>query len=205
VFQAKKARGTSAEANRMDKELVNVFAKTIEYKDEYTMDHSTRVADYSVEIAKQLQLQPIEIEVIYAAGILHDIGKIGVKDHILQKPGALTHEEWHEVREHVNLGVQILKGIGGFEGVTSMVADHHERWDGKGYPSGKQAEEITLGGRILAVADAYDAMTSQRIYRNPLSQEEAQQELKRYSNIQFDNQIVEAFIFVLSQEPRERL
>lgn len=193
MFHTPKTRYASAEVNRLNKELVNVFAKTIEYKDQYTMGHSTRVADYSVEIARQLKLQTAEIEVVYAAGILHDIGKIGVKDHILHKPGCLTDDEWHQVREHVNLGVQILKGVGGFESLTDMVADHHERWDGKGYPSGKKAEEITLGGRILAVADAYDAMTSQRIYRNPLSKEAAQQELQRHSNTQFDTHIVEAF------------
>lgn len=199
VRKIKRERSLLLERDRLNEQLVYVFAKTIEYKDEYTMGHSVRVADYAVKIAKQLELHSVEIERIYVAGILHDIGKIGVQDSILQKPGALSQNEWERVQEHVNLGVRILQGIGGFSDVTDMIADHHERWDGKGYPLAKKGIEISLGGRILAVADAYDAMTTLRSYRKPFSSTEAQEELRRCSNAQFDPRVVEAFLKGIGQ------
>lgn len=197
VRKAERERSLLLERDHLNEQLVAVFAKTIEYKDEYTMGHSVRVADYARKIATQLELSPVETERIYVAGILHDIGKIGVEDYILKKPGALSQKEWERVQEHVNLGVHILQGIGGFREVTDMIADHHERWDGKGYPLAKTAEEISLGGRILAVADAYDAMTSLRSYRKPYSPVEAQEELRRCSKVQFDPNVVGAFLIIL--------
>lgn len=203
IRKVKRERSLLIERDHLNEQLVAVFAKTIEYKDEYTMGHSVRVADYAVKVATQLGLRPVEVKRIYVAGILHDIGKIGVEDYILKKPGALSQDEWERVQEHVNLGVHILQGIGGFSDVTDMIADHHERWDGKGYPLAKTAEEISLGGRILAIADAYDAMITLRSYRAPFSSVEAQQELRRCSNAQFDPNVVAAFFNMLNHNIKD--
>lgn len=182
------------ERERLNEHLVHAFAKTIEYKDEYTMGHSIRVAEYARGISQALDLATEYTERIYTAGLLHDVGKIGVREAILLKQGLLTNMERNLIQGHVELGVRILLGIPGFEDIVPMVADHHERWEGRGYPHNKAGEEITLGGRILAVADAFDAMTSKRVYREPVAQEDALAELIRCSGGQFEPKMVQAFI-----------
>ena len=129
------------------------------------------------------------------------MGKIGVPEAILLKPGQLTEAEREKIRGHVELGEQILTGIPGFEHIVAMVSDHHERWDGRGYPRQKAGESIDLGGRILAVADAYDAMTSQRVYREPIGREEALAELLSCSEAQFDPAVVQAFVRLFGDAP----
>jgi HD-GYP domain-containing protein (c-di-GMP phosphodiesterase class II) len=125
--------------------------------------------------------------------LLHDIGKIGVPDSILRKPAKLTEEEWVLMREHPMHGQQILRGIQFLEGAGRVVAQHHEKWDGSGYPSGLKAEEIDMCARIFSVADAFDAMTSDRVYRRGKSYESASQELDDWAGRQFDPKVIEAF------------
>lgn len=187
------------ENERLNEHLVYAFAKTIEFKDEYTMGHSIRVAEYASQAAIELHLPQDFVEKIYTAGLLHDVGKIGVRETVLLKQGPLTQLERSQIQGHVELGVRILQGIPGFAEIESMVSDHHERWDGLGYPYRKAGEDISLGGRILAVADAYDAMTSHRVYREPVSQEQAFSELMRCENTQFDPVVVKAFVQLKEQ------
>lgn len=185
------------ERERLYDQLVYAFAKTIEYKDSYTMGHSQRVAEYARLIARQMRLSEEARERIYIAGLLHDVGKVGVPESVLQKPGALTSVERAQIQEHVNLGVQILQGVEGFHDIVQMVEDHHERWDGTGYSGRKKMQDIHFGGRILAVADAYDAMTSMRVYREPIGSLEACVELIRCRETQFDPEIVDAFVALM--------
>ena len=143
-----------------------------------------------------------EVDSIYLAGLIHDIGKIATPDHILQKEGRLTAEEFDTMKKHAEDGYQIIKGMKRFEelGISSIVRHHHERMDGKGYPQGLKGVEIPLGARILGVADAFDAMTTNRSYRQKLAVETATDELQRYSGSQFDPAATKAFLKVLRRE-----
>jgi HD-GYP domain-containing protein (c-di-GMP phosphodiesterase class II) len=155
-------------------------------------------------LALALGLPPKLADLIHIAGHLHDIGKFALPDEILKKPGPLTQQEWNIVKKHPVIGADYLKDIRIFQGkggVIEMVLYHHERWDGKGYPAGLKKREIPLGARIIAVADAFSAMTDNRPYREPLSFEEALEELKKGSGSQFDPEIVDIF---LSMEERIR-
>jgi len=182
---------SSSETNT---QIVQAFSRAIEYKDEYTRGHSLRVAKYAQEIAKGVSRSPELGRRVFIAGLLHDIGKIGIPDVILKKSGGLTLEERRIIQNHSELGAGILQEIRGFQDIIQMILDHHERWDGSGYPQGKKGEEISFGGRILAVADAYDAMTSKRSYRGAISQEQALEELIRCSKSQFDPKVIEALV-----------
>ena len=147
-------------------------------------------------LKKELPEETMHIGLLGA--LLHDIGKIGVPDAILHKPGKLSDEEWAEMRRHPEIGRQILEQVGGvFSHIAGIVAAHHERWDGLGYPTGLSGEDIPLAARIITVVDAYDAMTERRIYREPLADEVARAELRRCSGQQFDPRVVEAFLAVL--------
>ena len=172
------------------------LANALEAKDPYTRGHSERVGAWSGRLATALGLPPEEVETITQAGLLHDIGKIGVPDAILLKRGALTEEEWAHMRRHVDYGADILRGIEFLNGAGQIVAQHHERYDGSGYPSGVTGETICLGARIFAVADAVDAMTSDRPYRAALPFEAAADEMIRCSGSHFDPQVVRAFTSV---------
>ncbi|MBA2393852.1 MAG: diguanylate cyclase [Ktedonobacteraceae bacterium] len=166
-----------------------------------TSAHAVRMMQMVEGTAHQLGCSEEEIYVIRVAALLHDIGKIGVPDHILHKPGPLTDEEWAVMRNHPKIGRQILAQVGEkFEIVSHIVVAHHERWDGQGYPYGLSEEMIPLGARILTVADSYDAMTSNRPYRAALPISEALIELRRCSGYQFDPRVVEAFIQVLEKQ-----
>ena len=141
------------------------------------------------------------MHMVRLSALLHDIGKIGVPDAILRKPGKLSDEEWVEMRKHPEIGRQILDQVGGaFSHMSNIVAAHHERWDGFGYPNGLSGEDIPLGARIITVVDAYDAMTERRVYREPLPVEAARAELRRCSGQQFDPRVVEAFLAVLDDQ-----
>ncbi|MBU0701000.1 HD domain-containing protein, partial [bacterium] len=154
-------------------EIIKAFAKAIDSKDSYTHGHSTRVADWAKEIARKFGLPAQEIEAIETVGLLHDVGKIGVSEEILHKPDNLTDEEWKVMSKHPGDGEHILKPITYTKEWLHLVRNHHEKFNGTGYPDKLKGKGIPIGARILAVADAYDAMTSDRPYRKAFSTEEA--------------------------------
>jgi len=181
-------------------DAIETIANAIDAKDEYTQGHCTRVSEYSLMIGKYLDLGEEEIETLRFTAILHDVGKIGIKDSILNGTTKLTDEEFDEMKSHVIKGAKILEKIKKTKPEIVLGAKyHHERYDGKGYSEGLKGEEIPLFGRIIAVADVYDAMTSDRSYRKGLSQEIALAELIKYSGTQFDKSIVDAFAQYLEE------
>ena len=184
-------------------EIVKALAQAIEAKDPYTHGHSARVMEYSLQIAQKLNLSEEEIKSLKYAAILHDIGKIGVRGYILNNPNGLTIEEYEEVKKHPAIGENIIQPIELLQPIRPLIRHHHEWYNGKGYPDGLSGENIPLGARILTVADAYDAMRSDRPYRKALSEEKAIQELKDGSGRQFDPQIVEVFLEILKQNLSE--
>lgn len=182
--------------SQTNNQLIHVLSTAIEYKDEYNRGHSMRVANYAEEIAKEMGLSQNFIDTVYTAGLLHDMGKIVVPDSILHKPSELTEEEFAQIKRHVEYGVNILQKTDRYNDVIPMIMDHHERWDGSGYPAGKKGSEISLGGRILTVADSFDAMTSDRSYSKSINEGDAYRELRNCSGSQFDPQIVQSFLQV---------
>jgi response regulator RpfG family c-di-GMP phosphodiesterase len=179
---------------------IMALTSAIDAKDHYTRSHSQHVGEYAVAIAKEIGLSDIQIQEIDRACQLHDIGKIGIQDDILTKPGKLTPEEWDQMRLHSLKSAEILKPLDFLGGVIVIVEQHHERYDGKGYPYGLKGEQINLGARIMAVADSFDAMVTDRPYHKALLREEAVEELKRCSGTQFDPKMVEAFLKVLTKK-----
>ena len=179
---------------------IKALAHAIDARDHYTYSHSDNVTRYSEMIARSMNIDLSYVEDIKDACQLHDLGKIGVHDNVLTKPGALTQEEFNEIKLHSEKGAQILEPLNFLENVINIVKHHHERWDGKGYPDGLKDEFIPLGARIMAVADSYDAMVSARPYRKVgLSKQEAIEEIKKNSGTQFDPKVVEAFLKVVVQ------
>lgn len=173
---------------------IRALANAIEAKDPYTKGHSDRVTHYAVLTAQALGITPDEIEVIKQAGILHDVGKIGVPGEVLHKPSSLDEKEFRLIRRHPDIGITIVRQIGAMEQTLPIILAHHERYDGRGYPNSLGGEEIPLGARILAVADTFDAMTSNRPYRAGLSVDTAISEIVRCSGAQFDRRVAEAFV-----------
>jgi len=173
---------------------VKALAQAIEAKDPYTKGHSERVTEYSVLIAEALKSPDDVVDRVRLAGLLHDIGKIGIHDNILLKPGKLTDDEFFEIQKHPEIGEDILRYIEDMREILPGIRNHHERLDGNGYPDGLDDSKIPLLGRIIAVADAFDAMTSDRPYRKALSVDKAIQELKDFSGSQFDKKLVNLFI-----------
>lgn len=174
--------------------VLHALTATIDAKDPYTCGHSQRVAIISRRLAEAFGLPPQRVEQIYLSGLLHDIGKIGVPDEVLCKPGRLTDDEYEMMKRHPGAGGKILGGIRQMEPIVVGILTHHERPDGRGYPRGLKADEIPIEGAIIGLADAFDAMTSQRTYRAQLSVDEAVAELRRNSGTQFDPKLVEKFI-----------
>lgn len=179
---------------------VEALAEAIDAKDHYTKKHSEHVNKYAAAIAKELKLPKEKIEIIEKAARLHDIGKIGIHDYILTKPGKLTEKEWKEIRGHSLKGVKILKPLTFLDGVINVIRQHHERYDGAGYPDKKKKNEICVEARIMSVADAFDAMTTERPYAKAMTKQEAIKELKRESGKQFDPDIVSAFLKILEAQ-----
>jgi HD-GYP domain-containing protein (c-di-GMP phosphodiesterase class II) len=183
----------------------NLFASlmslvsAIEAKDPYTQQHSSRVTDYSLRVAEEMHCRPDDLRKLESAGPLHDIGKIGIKDNILNKPGRLTTEEFEHIKTHPLIGENIVSPLGLDEEELSIIRNHHERWDGKGYPDGIRGEEIPFLSRILAVADSFDAMSSDRAYRKALPYAVCIDELKENSGSQFDPNIVKAALSVFKK------
>jgi putative nucleotidyltransferase with HDIG domain len=172
---------------------LKALTAALETRDQETHGHSERVVTYSMRLGREYGIDTHRIKALEFGSLLHDIGKIGVPDSILRKPAKLTDEEWVRMREHPLHGQQILRGIQFLEGAARVVAQHHEKWDGSGYPLGLRGEEIDVCARIFSVADAFDAMTSDRVYRKGKSYEAAAQELDDWSGRQFDPKVVEAF------------
>lgn len=192
-----------AEAPRYQAQLATVLnlAEALDFRDQGTASHSQTVGRYSENMARELGLSAQRVERIRTAGVLHDIGKIGVADSILQKPGPLTPEEFEQMRKHPEIGARILGGSG-LDDIRSWVIAHHERPDGRGYPYGLSGDEIPIEVRILSVADAYEAMTSDRVYRKAIGAEAARRELLAGAGTQFDAEVVTAFLRVLDRQPR---
>ncbi|MBI3596767.1 MAG: response regulator [Nitrospirae bacterium] len=182
-------------------ETVNALAQAIEVKDVYTGGHGDRLVDLAISIAERLNVSDEEKIWLKYAAALHDIGKIGVKETILTKPGKLTPEEYEEMKTHPAKGAEILREVKFLAPVVPIVYHHQERYDGKGYPSGLSGHQIPIGSRIVAVLDAFDAMTTNRPYRRGLPMDVAINELRRHSGVQFDPQVVEAFLQVISESP----
>jgi putative nucleotidyltransferase with HDIG domain len=172
---------------------LKALTAALETRDSETHGHSERVVSYSLRLGREYGLDAAQMKALEFGSLLHDIGKIGVPDSILRKPGKLTDEEWVRMREHPAHGQQILRGIEFLEGAARVVAQHHEKWDGSGYPLGLKAEDIDLCARIFSVADAFDAMTSDRVYRRGKSYEDAARELDEWVGRQFDPKVVVAF------------
>lgn len=173
---------------------VSAMANSIDARDPYTKGHSERVTSYAVMIAEELKLSGEELERLRYAGLLHDIGKIRIRDHILHKPGRLTDAEFTEMKKHPEYGVEIMQPVKAFQSILPAMLHHHERFDGRGYPHGLAAEGIPLSARILCVADCFDAMTSDRPYRKGMPVADAVSELVKNKSTQFDPELVDIFL-----------
>ncbi len=182
------------ESASMRSKMILLIMNTLFEKSNRELDHSKRVSRICELIARQMQFSEEHINQIKTAGLVHDIGKIGISENILNKPGKLTTDEWIEMKKHPDASWRILSGVKEFAELANFVSEHHERWDGKGYPKGLKGSEISLEARIIALADAYDAMTSKRSYRSALSEDEAVDEIKRHAGLQFDKVISKIFV-----------
>ena len=186
-------------SNQSSVESIFAFAKTIELKDHYTGNHVERTVYYANEIAKRLRLPAEDIKLIEQASMLHDLGKIGISEKILLKKGPLTRKEFNKIKNHPKIGVDIIRPIQFFHGLLPLILHHHERWDGKGYPFGLKGSEIPIGARIIAIADVYEALISDRPYRKALPKKEALRIIKENSGKQFDPKIADVLIEVLKK------
>ncbi|MBM4306549.1 MAG: HD-GYP domain-containing protein [Deltaproteobacteria bacterium] len=186
---------------RLYQELEEMFFQTaesladaIEKRDPYTGGHTQRVTTYSLGTAKYLSLKPVELRWLKISAVLHDIGKIGIDDQILRKPDRLNPEEFNQIKRHANMGAEIIDHIKQLKNIIPGIKYHHEQLDGTGYPEGLKGEKIPIIAKIVAVADTFDAMTTDRPYRKEMSKELAIKELKRISGTQLDQIVVEAFL-----------
>lgn len=183
--------------------LLHSLVSAVDAKDAYTCGHSERVALMARELAQMADIPAATVERVYMAGLLHDVGKIGVPEAVLQKPGKLTAEEFDLMKQHPEIGARILRDVRQLEDVIPGVMHHHERWDGRGYPSKLAAENIPLLGRIICLADCFDAMTSNRTYRRALPFEVAMMEIRSGAGSQFDPYLADAFIKIGEKRLRE--
>jgi putative nucleotidyltransferase with HDIG domain len=175
--------------------IVFSLASTVDARDHYTFGHSKMVSKYAAELAKAIGYDRGGLRRIRAAALLHDIGKLNLPDSILTKQGPLTNEEWEIIKNHPEQALNILKYVVGLRDCIDAVLYHHERWDGQGYPKGLKAKDIPLDARIMAIADAYDAMKSERYYKERgMTEEEALNEVERCAGTQFDPELAETFV-----------
>jgi putative nucleotidyltransferase with HDIG domain len=184
--------GTYARRNGLS--AIYALVSTVEAKDPYTYGHSRKVNTYAVALAEAIGLSPDEVSRVSTAALLHDIGKIGVPDKVLNKKGKLNREDWEAIKSHPKLGATIVGNIPNLVPCVSSILHHHERWDGTGYPEGLKGEEISIEARILTVADSYEAMSSARPYRPALCSEVVLEELRNGAGSQFDPELIKVFI-----------
>jgi len=187
------------ELNRLNQAVIASLATAIDAKDSHTCSHINRVQIYAVQLAKAAGLSGPDLQAISTGALVHDIGKLGIPDHILSKPGKLTPEEFRRIQSHVAIGAEILSPVPFPFPVVDVVLTHHERWDGLGYPRGMKGEDIPMGGRIISIVDMFDALTSNRPYRRAMTQEEALRIIQDGANKQFDPKLVDLFMKVLPE------
>ena len=195
----------TARADRLSLEMMIALARAVDAKDHYTNGHSGRVADYAAEIARRMGKSEEEQEKIFEMGLMHDIGKIGVSEEIINKTSRLTDDEFTEIKEHTLIGYSILSSITEMPDLSAGARSHHEKWDGTGYPDGLAGEDIPLEARIICVADCYDAMTSTRTYSTPCTQEKVRTEILRCAGTQFDPKVAEIMIRMIDDDTEYRM
>lgn len=183
-------------------ELTSALANALDTRDPNTRNHSENVSKYSLKIAEKMNLPISTCEIIRVGGLLHDIGKIGIPEHILMKPEKLTDEEYNLIKTHPKIGYDMVKHVSNFHdsGILDIILYHHERYDGKGYLMGLKGDEIPLVARIVAVADTFDAMTSNRVYRNNYTLQDTLNEISKYKGTQFDPVVVDAFLSLFQEK-----
>jgi diguanylate cyclase (GGDEF)-like protein/putative nucleotidyltransferase with HDIG domain len=181
------------------------IASAVEAKDPYTYGHSKKVNIYTMALAEKIGLSSDDVSALSAAALLHDIGKVGIPDKVLNKKGKLNKEDWEAIKAHPKLGANIISNIPKLAPAVNSILYHHERWDGSGYPEGLKGEEIPLEARILAIADSFEAMTSARPYRPALALEEVVTELRQGAGLQFDPKLVEVFIEIVEAGLPEKI
>lgn len=199
----KELRDVKKQLVKMEKftsQVIWAFVGAVEAKDNYTSGHSQRVAEYAWKISKKMGKDREEQRQVYYVGLLHDIGKIGIPDTIINKPERLTEEEFAIVKTHPAIGSDILATITSIQDVSTGARWHHERYDGKGYPDGLKGEEIPEIARIIAVADAYDAMTSKRSYRGIMPREKVREEIEKGRGTQFDPEIADMMLELIEED-----
>ncbi len=194
IYQAERARREQLE--RAYRATLAALSRALDMRDTETEEHSERVIRYTMAIAGELGMNEQELEALQWGAMLHDVGKIGIPDAILRKPGPLSPDEWGIMRKHPTLGYTILHEVEFLQGALPIVLHHHEKWNGKGYPHGLSGPQIPLQARIFAVADAFDAITSWRPYKRPEPHQVALQRIMQDSGSHFDPQVVEAFVSV---------
>src|SRR5688572_14539216 len=190
-------RAAAARSARLHHATMEALALAIEAKDHTAHNHIRRVQVYSVGLAKALGMSDAETQAVETAALLHDIGKLAVPEHILAKPGPLTPEEFQKVRIHPQVGAAIISSVPFPYPVAPLIMSHHERWDGRGYPEGLKAEQIPLGARVLCVVDHYDALTSDRPYHKPMTEDAAIALLEQEAGKALDPTAVQAFLKIL--------
>ncbi|MDD5465219.1 MAG: diguanylate cyclase [Candidatus Omnitrophica bacterium] len=202
----KTLKNTISKLNKQSKqglsESIFAFAKTLELKDHYTGEHVENTVHFATEIARELNLPKEDIELIKQAAMLHDLGKIGISENILLKKGKLNKREFNEIKKHPQIGADIIRPIQFLHALIPFIFYHHERWDGKGYPSGIRGEDIPLGARVIAIADVYQALISDRPYHKAFTKTAAIDIIKKSSGTQFDPRIVSTFLKVLGREKK---
>ncbi|HEY9282575.1 MAG TPA: HD-GYP domain-containing protein [Pyrinomonadaceae bacterium] len=184
-----------------DRAKLGLLVSALRLRDHDTFAHSRRTARLSLLLGRELELTPAELTTLFLGALLHDVGKIAVPDAVLHKPGRLTEEEWAKMRRHPDDGRQLLAGLAFLDGAALAVVQHHEKWDGTGYPRGLRAESIDPSARALAVADAFDVMTHRRDYRPARSHAAALAELERCAGTQFDPYVVKVFCRLAARLP----
>lgn len=199
MYRQKLNEGKSFRNSIINTLLATLFAKSMQ-----TEEHAQRLKDYCLKIGTKVKLTSKEMDELFLLAVLHDIGKVGIREEILRKTGPLTEAEWEEIRKHPEIGCRIAQNTPELGPIAEYILYHHERWDGKGYPQGLKGEEIPLLCRLLAVADAYDAMTSDRLYRKAFPKETAIAELRNNAGTQFDPEIVELFLEILKSIDAKR-
>jgi putative nucleotidyltransferase with HDIG domain len=184
---------------------VYALVSIVEARDPYVYGHSRRVNTYAVALAEKIGLSPDEVSAVSTAALLHDIGKIGIPDEVLNKKAKLTAENWEAIKAHPRLGTNIVCNIPQLVRCADSILYHHERWDGTGYPEGLKGDQIPLGSRILSIADSFEAMSSARPYRPALSREEVMEELRKGAGTQFDPNLVQIFIGIVEAGLSEKV